>query len=341
MKIGYKTFLLFKNICLFSFVIILSITSCKDDDPVPVFCKPSSYNKASHVYATMFDDNVFQNWETIIDLETGLFDTIAGSGQVWPGLDLPIGTRNLTDFAAKKRIYINLGNILVIQDLTTFDSTHINLNNQNVGGSIDYPQHLNFGENKNIIYFIDGLDIFSVNLTSKEIFLIKENLSIDQSQFSDFIYLEESNDFVFLGQKNFSSGDSEYRISRYNMDTDEILYTDSIPHLFGFVKYLDNDDIFALTVPSPTQGFRLTRLQAMEGGVNISQLSLSDLALDELSPYLQTIHTATNSYVCRGGTTNLNQTNPNRLYSINLVNGTVTNEVEIEGYKTMIGLQGE
>lgn len=344
MKIEWTTFMSVKNISLLSLIIILSIASCKNNDEVEISCeplKPSTYNKTNHVYATMLDFNNSQGWETIIDLETGLFDTIAGSGLMQFGINGSLGTRNLTDFDGEKKIYINHDNILVIQDLTTFDSMHIDLINPISGSKIVFPQHLNFGGSNNIVYLLSAYnEIFSVNLTSQEISLVKD-ISVDQSQFSDFIYLKESNDFVFFGQKNFGGGNVEYRVSLFDSDTDEILYTDSLPHFFGFVKHPENDDIFALTIPSADKGFRLMKLQVMENEVNILQLSSSDLAIDELSPYIQTIHTETNSYICRGGTAFIDQPNSNRLYSISLVNGTVTKEVELEGYKTMSGLQGE
>lgn len=318
--------------------IVLCVTACKKDE-VERFCKPSSYDKTNHVYGTMLSTDGSTTWETIIDLTTGLFRAIPASEEpLGGGLDLPLGVRNLTDFEGNRKIYLS-GGKLIIQDLTTFDKTIIELTGQ--GFNVQNPKYLNFGIDKNTVYFLALVDILSVDLTTQEINLVKDDILVDQNQFDDFIYLPESNDFVFFGQKNFTGGVSEKRVSVFDLDTDTVLYTDSIPNLFGFVKHPENDDIFALTIPTTEKKFRLTRLRAMDDFLFISELSSSNLAIDELSPYLQTVHTATNSYVCRGGTNSIDTQNENTLYSINLTNGTLTGEILIEDYETMIGLQGE
>ncbi len=182
--------------------------------------------------------------------------------------------------------------------------------------------------------------MFLINILTNSIELIQSDLALDHDQINDFLYCKKSNDLFFIGQNNYEDLPSKDVASVYDLDSQEIIAHDFIPKLFGFVKHPDTDLIYCLTLPMEGQGFRLMELHVHDSGLSIQQKSVNDLMIDNLSSYLQTIHTASNSYICWGGSSYFD--NPeNYIYSINLNTGELTGEIYLENYGLMTNLEGE
>ena len=328
-----------KFIFLISSITILLFASCKDDDPT--IQAPLVYDAASHIYGTTFKAGI-GSWETIIDLETGQFDTIPGTKEPVGALDLPIGVRELTDFDANRRIFVD-GSDLIIQDLETTTKTTIKLLDPIYPDTEIYIirfQYLNFGRNKDEIYGISTYNQpYLINLATQTIELISIDVfSLDFDQIDDFIYLEDQNDFVFIGQKY--SVDDSYFVSVYDLDANAFTIYDSIPKSFGFVKDHASDRIYALSFPTDNHGFRLMSLDIRDDDVRSILISTENLAIDNLSFYMQTIHTASNSYICRGGSASI-EVPENMLYSVDLTTGELKNSIILDDYGIMKSLKGE
>lgn len=329
-----------KFILLASSITILLFASCKDQD-VPAV--PLVYDATSHIYGTMFKSRI-GSWETIIDLETGRFDTIPGTKEEAGILNLPIGITELTDFERNKRIFVDANSSnLIIQDLETTNRRAMILLDPiypDTERTIPRFRHLNFGSNTDEIYGISSnKQPYLINIATQTIELISIDLfSLELDLVDDFIYLEDSNDIVFIGRK-YSTPESVYYVSVYDLDTEAIIY-DSIPKSFGYIKDPSLDRIYALSLPTDDRGFRLMSLDFTENNVSSVLISTEDLAIDELSYYMQTIHTASNSYICRGGSASIEMPE-NFLYSIDLTTGELKNSVVLDDYGIMKSLKGE
>jgi hypothetical protein len=85
---------------------------------------------------------------------------------------------------------------------------------------------------------------------------------------------------------------------------------------------------------------RLMELNLSGGQFQVMSKSTSDLAIDNLSGYLQTIHSATDSYICRGGSSSGEM--PIKIfYKIDLTTGELVNEVTLTDAGLLISLSAE
>jgi outer membrane protein assembly factor BamB len=313
-------------------MLTLSISSCKDDDEQPSI---SEYDPSVHVYATNFRSRVGE-WETFIDITTGNYDSIPGTKEPAGAINFPNGTAALTDFPQNRRIYINQadGQEMIIQNLTTLEKTTIPLELPDGSSLITRPEFLAFGADNNTVYAFDIADnaIYVVNLTTQTLSIHADNLPLNGSSFEAMIYQKSTNDLLFLERE-------KYYI--FDLDANELVNDSGVlPGLFGFVQHPDNDFVYALTYPNADRVFRLVRLARTDNEFTTQTLSGSDLAIDDLSPNLQTIHTATNAFVCRGGTT-LENNIETYIYSIDLTTGELLRTVTLNGFELMTKLEGE
>jgi DNA-binding beta-propeller fold protein YncE len=311
----------------------LGISSCKDDNELRI----SEYDPTVHVYATNFRSRVGE-WETYIDITTGNYDSIPGTKEPAGAINFPNGTAALTDFNQNRRIYISQGNgqEMIVQDLTTLEKTTIALELPDGSSLITRPEFLAFGADNNIVYVFDIADdaIYAVDLTSQTFHRLVDNIAVDRNEVVAFFYLKSSHEILFLGNDFYTL---------YDLSIGQLVAEDdTIPDLFGFVKHPETEDIFALSLPTDEITFRLVRMvkQGQGNQYNIVLVSLEDLAMDDLSPNLQTIHTATNAYVCRGGTT-LENNIETYIYSIDLNTGELIRTVTLNGFELMTKLEGE
>jgi len=309
----------------------LGISSCKDDDELRI----SEYDPAVHVYATHYRRYVGE-WETFIDITTGKYDSIPGTKEIKVGgINVPNGTAALTDFSQNRRIYLSgNGDEMIIQDLTTLEKITITLDLPDGSSLITRPEFLTFGADNNTIYVFDrgGSAIYVVDVIAQTLNIQLDDLPLNGNSFEAMIYQKSTNDLFFFEKEKY------YII---DLDTNELLNDNGVlPGLFGFVQHPDNNLLYALTYPNADRVFRLARLERTGNEFIVQILSGSDLAIDQLSPNLQTIHTATNAYVCRGGTTSENNIET-YINSIDLSTGELIRTVTLDGFELMKKLEGE
>ena len=308
--------------------LILLISACDDDD-VSI---PQEYDPAIHIYGMSMAPN-FEAEEALIDPATGAFRLLEGTKEALGGLDLPIGPRFLTDFVNNRRIYqLGGNNGIILQDLETLEKTTIDIDSLQT--SINAWDFLTFGPDNNTIYGFDFADdrIFALDLIAQKISVIAEGLPNYGANLEAFDYLPATNELIFLTSDGYLIYSLENQITALSGAFDK--------ELFGFVRHPDTDRIYALTLPSDEQIFRLVQLIRTDTRLESSDLSTADLAIDNLSPRLQTIHTATNTYICKGGSSNFD--NPETiLYSIDLNTGELLHDVVLNGFGVMLKLRGE
>jgi hypothetical protein len=321
---------------IFIFLIIatfgLSISSCQDDDQLASI---SEYDPTVHVYATNFRSRVGE-WETFVDITNGNYDSIPGTREPAGAINFPNGTAFLNDFQQNRRIYIDQinGEEMIIQDLITLEKTVITMELPNGNGIITRPEFLAFGADNNTIYTFDTADeaIYVVDLVNQTFDVLVDNITVDRNGLEAFIYLKNSDELLFLGNDFYTL---------YNLGGEQLISEENItPRLFGFVKHPDTEEIFALSLPTDDTVFRLAKMVKQGDQYNTIMVSTEDLAIDNLSPNLQTIHTATGAYVCRGGTT-LENNIETFIYSIDLQTGRLIRTVTLNGFELMTKLQGE
>ena len=113
-------------------------------------------------------------------------------------------------------------------------------------------------------------------------------------------------------------------------DSTAVISTTAISRGFGFVQHpVEKDNIYFIQATQDNKGFRLMKIEMNGDGINVSEISTTDLLINNMSLYLQTIHTASNTYILRGGSNSI-ETPSNTLYTIDLNNGNLMCEVEIE-----------
>ncbi|MEO1261671.1 MAG: hypothetical protein AAFZ15_22905 [Bacteroidota bacterium] len=324
-----------------SFLFLLffvALSACKDDDDANP--QPLVYDASRHIYGTTSIQGQ-GSWETIIDLESGRFDTIPGTRENAGGFNFPLSTRELTDFVDNRRLFITFDkNDLVVQDLETAEKNIINLvGNPNSIGLAPF-EYLNFGKSNNEVLGLYTFErtIYRVDIMMGNYEPLTEYISMDQDQITNMLYSPENDYMIFFGQNNDT--ETVYLYSIFDMSVNEIIAHDTIPRFFGFVKHPSQNSIYCLTIPMNGIGFRLTELMVKEDRLDVRTVSTTDLEIDQLSPNLQTIHSATNSYICKGGSTSIE--NPETfLYSIDLTTGQLLRSTEVPGYGSMMNIESE
>ncbi len=82
------------------------------------------------------------------------------------------------------------------------------------------------------------------------------------------------------------------------------------------------------------------KIEMATSGIEVTEVSQTDLPIDNLAVYLQTIHTASNTYIIRSGPATLD--NPsNTLYSIDLNTGELLRGVALPDAGFLLKLAGE
>jgi hypothetical protein len=330
----------FLLITLFSFCFL----AC-DKDENPITDTTFEYDSQKHVYGTLMSANDlgWENQEVIIDIESGELSIIEGTTKAGGGIDFPNGTKDLTDFEQKRRIFKDLAtNNMVVQDLETGEKEIIELNDSD-GISIGSANYFVFGDDNNTVYVLTSVaDIWSVDLSTKSIELIQDQVSLDLNnyQIEDFRYHRGSQKLLIFGKRSNSSTSDAYAVFTFDVVSKTVELQHSLPALFGYQVHPDGERIFGLTLPSDDEGFRLTEILFSNGSFDTKKISNEDLAIDQLSPYIQTIHTASNSYVCRGGSNSIEMPET-ILYQIDLTTGELLGEATLAKVGHLLKLEGE
>lgn len=325
---------------LIIFLFITVLWSCKDDDALPELC---SYDSSVHIYGTtqLTRFNNFYDVEIYIDPNTGQFDSIPGTSIRSGGFSFPIGPNRLVSFDHNKRFHTEQ-NELTIQDLSTLEYSIIELKDTAIGASVIFPQYTFFGNDENQIFILDTDDsVWEVNLQNNQVKRIIEDLNDDNEAYiSTIFYLKDSGDFLFGMNRTATNSARVTELYLYNNDLDSITASLLIDEAFGFVQVPKQDNVYFLKNANGQEGFRLGEAKVLGGEIFTNMKSTSDLAINQLSGYLQTIHTATNSYICKGGNSSIE--NPTSfLYKIDLTTGELISEVELVDVGIMLGLASE
>lgn len=330
----------FLLINLFSFCFL----ACdKDEDPITD--TTFEYDSQKHVYGTLMsvNDLGWENQEVIIDIESGELSIVEGTTESGGGIDFPNGTKDLTDFEQKRRIFKDLvTNDMVVQNLETGEKEIIELNDSD-GVSIGSANYFVFGDDNNTVYVLTSVaDIWSVDLSTKSVELIKDQIFLDLNdyQIEDFRYHRGSQKLLIFGKRSNSSASDAFAVFTFDLTSKIVELQYSLPALFGYQVHPDGERIFALTLPSDDEGFRLTEILFSNGSFDTKKISNEDLAIDQLSPYIQTIHTASNSYVCRGGSNSIEMPET-ILYQIDLTTGELLGEATLAKVGHLLKLEGE
>jgi hypothetical protein len=320
--------------------------SCNNDDEVissspPLL--PLNYDPLKHIYGTSVIWNEPESG-IIIDPISGLHDTIPETKRLAVGFLLPVGRTQLFSFENNQRISIgDHFDELIIQDLTTYDYTTIDLISQTTNQSIMLPQFLIFGNSDNQIFIIDSDNsLWEIDLQNNTVERIIEEMIVSSNNIyiSDIFYIKDSDDFILATTISGVNEPLSRELMLYDYDVDSIVVTKTIEGSFGFVQSPEEDKIFFLQAPTAQEGFRLMELKMVGGQMIVTSKSSSNLALDNLSGYLQTIHSGTNSYICRGGSNSFDMPT-NFLYSIDLTTGELVNEVELIDAGLILSLSAE
>ncbi len=320
--------------------IIMVVSSCKKDNLDPTVLP---YNPDKHIYGKVQFYGAGE-YEVVIDPISGLFDTIPETRRGSGGISLPIGTTNLIGFSGKERLFIDDISFLprlFFQDLDAFGYFDIPLLDENIPDEkVISAQYMSFGISEDEIHLIDtDKSIWRIDLTNSKVNQIF-NDSIFPNDYTPraVLYVNQGDDLLFIQDAASSAGMT--KLILFDQETASILDQQEIEGAFGFVKYPNEDRFYFLKIPGGTEGFRLMELKVSSGAMSIQEKSTTGLAIDNLSLYLQTIHTASNTYICRGGSSSIE--NPtNTLYSISLEDGILLNEVTLEDSGTLLNLAGE
>lgn len=318
-------------------LVSLTYMACDDDD----MKTPITYASDCCVYGTMQRDDIGQRWEVVVDLETGAWDSIPETRRAATSFQLPIGVNRLNDFSGNRHLYTNLnGEDLIVQDLTTFEKTMIPLNDPETGEKIDGSLFLEQGRGNNEYFLYSGIEerVYAIDLDSRTLSIALDTFSLEFDLLNDFVYSPSEDYFVFLGQINQGFTERLYTATIYDQTTKTLVARDTFPQrLFGFVADPDEAKMFALTFPENQFGYRLFEVRFLgEDGLSYTDLSTQNLAIGQLSEQLQTLHTATNSYLCYG------ESPPFKvIYQLNLDNGGLEAQIVLDDFGTMIKLDGE
>ncbi len=318
------------SICCFS--------ACNDDD----LLLPGIYDATKHIYATVADFENIGIWEAIIDPQTGAFDTLPGTktGLI---LAFPTGTKNLFDFARNRRVYWDVLEFrVVIQDLETLEKTAIEINDPSNSIALLNPQFMTFGANNEMVYIYDSTgDLWAVDLITQTPELLYTNLDFGDLYVDNQLYLASTDQLVYGAHPDVVNRYISTAIFTLDLATGEIQTLGEIEETFGWAKDPLDERIYGLRLATDETGFRLVELQLTNSEASTKLLSQEDLPISSLSSHTQTIHTATNTYICRGGSTQEGM-NENDIYSIDLSTGALTRTVSIgKRNQLILNIDGE
>jgi len=332
-----------KTTLLLSLIFLLLVTACeKEESSLPN--QPLSFNDydpARHLFSkASYSEQTYQTWETIIDIVTGDYDTIPGTKTQGGTIEFPIGSGDLTDFEGKRRIFrtLNGGNLL-IQNLENLDQQTINLIELSNGERASLlPKKLTLGATNNIVYGWSNDDsIFRIDLSAGTVDYVVKQMNLPNFQNDYFLYLKDQHQLVIIGKNNQLDRKVLYI---FDLDTEIISLEIDISESFGFVAHPDGTKFYGLTIPIDDVGFRLMKFSILDNQLNERMVSSDKLPIDNMSPSLQTIHTGTNAYICKGGSSDIE--NPTTiLYSIDLNTGELKNEVQVHGNNMTLKLRAE
>ena len=326
------------------FFAIVLLVGCNTDDDQLDFSSLLPYNPDKHLYGTIQFPvgNTWEAWEVVIDPSSGRLDTLAGTKVSGGSFSYPVGTKNLTAFGRNQRIYLDIEERLVVQDLETGEKTMIELRDAGTSESVIFPQYLRFGTNEDELFLIDtDKTVWSIDLLSETVEKTSTRLPVPEGgNLSNVFYLPVLDHFLFSSNSTAFNAGTVTDLLLYDLSTGTITNSMTIPESFGLAQDAGGDGFYFLQIPGEDTGFRLMEFRINAGQMELIQLSDADLPIDELSLYAQTIHTATNSYICRGGSNSIEMPS-NTLYSIDLDSGNLTDEVVLEEDGILLKLVGE
>lgn len=325
------------------------LSGCDDDDLNPnngVAILP--YDGTKHIYGaiSIIGDGM---WEVVIDPVTGQFSKIEETEEVAAGIDFPIGTKSLTAFERNKRIFIpfNGSNSLRIQDLATFETVDIELRDSTLEESMTFPQIIRFGANEQEVFITDSDNsLWKIDLEDESVTKVYNRVPIaTDCGIKNFFFVPITNQFLMLTNTgnviNDYSVEELFLLDPTQPDAEAVVNDLAIVKGFGFVQSpTDKSSFYYIKLAEGDEGFRLMRAQLTGENISTTQLSTTDLAIDNLSSFLQTIQTATNAYILRGGSSSIEMPN-NTLYTIDLDSGELINEVDLENSGILLKLAGE
>lgn len=327
---------------IFSSIIVFGCSDNNADESqetVPLL----PYDAANHIYGS-FGIWGQDRWEVVIDPSTGQLDKITETSELFGGFSGSLGTQELTSFERNERIFIPTANdsVLILQNLESFESTTIELTDLSKGKTVIFPQIIRFGKDQNEIYLLDtDKSLWKINLENKEVTIVHIGIpAANQNTIVNFFYIESTGNFLCILNGN-SENDEIVIFNPEAPNSTMFEATTSISTGFGFVQHpIDKNKIYYVQQPDDSIGFRLMRIQVDEDKISVSQLSSTDLKIDNLSYYLQTIHSTNNTYILRGGSTSFDSPS-NTLYSVNLNTGILVNEIELKEVGHILKLAGE
>lgn len=316
----------------------LTYTACDDDSDMRT---PVEYNPNCCVYSTMQRDDLSQRWEVAVELESGNWDSIPETRRPSAPFQLPVGVNRLNDFSGNRHLYTDAdGANLIVQDLTTFDIFTLPLNDPETGQEIEGSLFLQEGRSSDEYFLYSGQEerVYGIDLAAQSLSIALDTFPLDFDLLNDFVYSPSENYFVFMGQINQSFTERLYTATIYDNETQALVARDTFPQrLFGFVPDPDAGRMFALTFPENQFGYRLYEVQFRGAdGLAYTELSNQNLAIGQLSEQLQTLHTASNSYLCYG------ESPPFKvIYQLDLDSGDLRTQIVLDEFGTMIKLDGE
>ena len=323
---------------LFALMTTFIYTACDDDADTRT---PVAYNPNCCVYGTLQRDDLSQRWEVVVELESGDWDSIPETRRPSASFQLPVGVNRLNDFSGNRHLYTDFNGVnLVVQDLTTFDTAMVPLNDPETGLKINGSLFLQEGRSSDEYFLYSGLEerVYGIDLATQTLRVALDTFPLGFDLLNDFVYSPSEDYFVFMGQINQSFTERLYTATIYDHATKTLVARDTFPQrLFGFVPDPDLGRMFALTFPENQFGYRLYEVGFRgEEGLEYTELSNENLAIGQLSEQLQTLHTASNSYLCYGETSPFNV-----VYQVDLNSGELRAQIVLEDFGTMIKLDGE
>jgi len=301
------------------------------------------YDSSKHIYG-VFGVNNGDKWEVVIDPVTGKLDRIPETKEIFGGVSGYIGSKDLTSFDRNERIYIPTADDtkLILQNLDNFEITTIDLTDMSLNKTVVFPKLIRFGKDQNEIYLLDTDDsLWKIDLDSQVVTRVHDRIPVsDNKAIFNFFYIESTGNFL-CNIKGDGENDKLIIFNPQAPNSSAFITTNYIASGFGFVQHpIDRDKFYYIQRLSNNKGYRLMYVEVVEDQIFVSQKSVADLPIENLSTYLQTIHSATNTYILRAGSNNIDSPS-NNLYSINLNTGVLVNEVDLKEVGFISKLAGE